>query len=92
MRKIKFLSVFVLLGLLFSTASVALAEPPPPLQEGDKDGPTLNGADPNYVPSEAELKFIAAKEVKAKQHMQLLLRTCKTITSDFQSELESHRA
>lgn len=35
----------------------------------DDKGPQLNGADPNYVPTEAELKLLAEKEARARQYM-----------------------
>ena len=38
----------------------------------DTTGPMLNGSDPNYVPTSAELRFNAEKEARAKQHMQQL--------------------
>jgi hypothetical protein len=38
----------------------------------DATGPMLNGSDPNYVPTGAELKFNVEKEAQAEQYMQQL--------------------
>lgn len=42
---------------------------PPIIQADSINGPKLNGADPNYVPTEAELKLLAKKEARVKQFM-----------------------
>lgn len=63
MRKLKFVSVFVLLALLLSAASGAvMADDPPP----------DNRANPNYVYTAEELEALAAKDRRAKRYVEEL--------------------
>jgi hypothetical protein len=80
MRKVKLVSVFVLLALLLgaSPGAVMGQEPPPPdlevgVQDGDDEDetrPMRNRMDPNYIYTAEELEMLAAKDALAKQHMQ----------------------
>jgi len=71
MRKLKFVSVFVLLALLVSAGvGVAAAqEPPPKVETVDRGG---NRADPNYVYTAEELEALAVKDRLAEKHVQEL--------------------
>jgi hypothetical protein len=77
MRKIKFVSVFVLLALLLSAwPGAVMADEPPPgnptvVDQGNGDeGNKRNRMDPNYVYTAEELEAIAAKEALVEQHVQ----------------------
>lgn len=71
MRKLKFVSVFVLLALLLSVGrGVLLAQEPPPKVE--RVGRGGNRADPNYVYTAEELEALAVKDRLAEKHVQEL--------------------